>query len=104
MSLQVVTGSLLREGSVAYLKLEDGRPCWTTDIREASAAPKDSEDLQTLLDAASADIRTIIIAPYTIDVEATDSGFAPSSIRERIRALGPTVALPTFHSEARSAA
>jgi hypothetical protein len=33
---------------------------------------------------------TLLVDPYLIDVMAAEGGFAPSSYRERVRAMGPT--------------
>jgi len=93
MALQVYTASLLKEGLVAYLCLEEGAASWTSDIREATAG--DGDALTTLkITAEKAEQNNLVIAPYAVDVLETDSGWKASTKREQIRAEGPTVSLP----------
>ncbi|TNE36734.1 MAG: DUF2849 domain-containing protein [Alphaproteobacteria bacterium] len=94
MALQVYTASLLKEGLVAYLRLEENVASWTRDIREATAAAEG-----TLLDALKnaseqAEKNNLVIAPYAIDVLEDAEGFSATTKREQIRAMGPTIRLP----------
>ena len=93
MALQVYTASLLREGLVAYLCLDNGRAFWTTDLRKATARSVD--DIAALKSAAErAEQDNIVIAPYAMDVIETEDGLAATTRREQIRASGPTFVLP----------
>ncbi|MZR29035.1 DUF2849 domain-containing protein [Sneathiella litorea] len=93
MALQVYTASLLKEGLVAYLTLDNNLPSWTTDIHQATAAIDDS--LEALKKAAEqSEQDNIVVAPYAIDVIKTDSGIIAATKREQIRATGPTIELP----------
>ena len=93
MAMQVYTASLLREGLVAYLCLENGISSWTSDIRQATA---DSEGQLDLLKTAAeqAERENIVVAPYAIDVLETENGWKAATKREQIRAEGPTIVLP----------
>ncbi|PHQ70868.1 MAG: hypothetical protein COB93_04485 [Sneathiella sp.] len=99
MALQVYTASLLKEGLVAYLCLEDGASSWTSDIRGATAG--DGDLLETLKIAAEkAERDNLIIAPYVVDVLEAENGWKATTKREQIRADGPTIALPRDASAA----
>lgn len=100
MALQVYTASLLKEGLVAYLCLENGHAFWTTDLRKATArAADDIEALKIAAEQAEQD--NIVIAPYAMDVIETAEGLAATTRREEIRASGPTFVLP--HDNIRAA-
>ncbi|USG60723.1 DUF2849 domain-containing protein [Sneathiella marina] len=93
MALQVYTASLLKEGLVAYLCLEDGLPSWTPEIGQATAM--DDGSVESLKIAAEKSERdNIIVAPYAIDVVNSDGGWVAATKREQIRASGPTIVLP----------
>ncbi|MEH6544887.1 MAG: DUF2849 domain-containing protein [Sneathiella sp.] len=93
MALQVYTASLLKEGLVAYLCLEDGSPFWTSEIARATVV--DDETVESLKVAAEkSEQENIIVAPYAIDVLNSDNGWIAATKREQIRASGPTVSLP----------
>ncbi|MDF2367059.1 DUF2849 domain-containing protein [Sneathiella sp.] len=93
MALQVYTASLLKEGLVAYLALENGQPSWTSDIHQATVSEEDT--LDALKQAAEqSEQENIIVAPYAIDVLKTEDGIVAATKREQIRAEGPTIELP----------
>lgn len=93
MTLQVMTASLLKEGLVAYLRLEGDAASWMTNIKDATAAgPDDIEKLKRAAELSESENR--VIAPYPIDVVYMESGPEACSWRERIRASGPTIQLP----------
>ncbi|MEX1035273.1 MAG: DUF2849 domain-containing protein [Sneathiella sp.] len=93
MALQVYTASLLKEGLVAYLSLENGLPSWTPDIRQATAGT-DAELDALKLAAEQSEQENLIVAPYAIEVLETETGYVASTKREQIRANGPTISLP----------
>ena len=93
MALQVYTASLLKEGLVAYLCLENGHPSWTFDISQATAGHDDELDALKLA-AERSEQDNIVVAPYAIEVLETDSGIMATTKREQIRASGPTITLP----------
>ncbi len=93
MALQVYTASLLKEGLVAYLALENGHPSWTSDIHQATVSEGDA--LDALKKAAEqSEQENIVVAPYAIDVLKTEDGIVAATKREQIRADGPTIGLP----------
>ena len=104
MALQVYTASLLKEGLVAYLSLENGLPFWTSDIRQATAGHGETLDaLKTAAERSEQD--NLVIAPYAIEVLEIDGGWMAATKREQIRAEGPTIRLPRDKSrESRQAA
>lgn len=98
MALQVYTASLLKEGLVAYLCMEEENAYWSTDIRKAAAVGDD--DIQKLKAAADRSEReNIIVAPYAIDVDLTEQGLLPTTKREQIRANGPTIIMPVTQAK-----
>ena len=84
--MKAVTGNRLRDGAVIY-RVADGE--WTTDIGQAAAYGADAE---AALKAAEADVAgAVVVGIELIDVVQGASGLEPVSLRERIRAYGPTV-------------
>jgi hypothetical protein len=90
---QVYTASLLKEGLVAYLCLEDGLPSWTAEIGRATATNHDTvEALKIAAEKSEQD--NLVVAPYAIDVVNSGNGWIAATKREQIRASGPTIPLP----------
>jgi len=86
----VITANRLGDGAVIY-RTADGS--WSTEI-SASAVATTSERAKELLAAAAAD-GVLAVEPYVAPVQfAADKRVLPGNLRERIRAEGPTVALP----------
>jgi sulfite reductase (NADPH) hemoprotein beta-component len=84
---QLVTGNRLRDGVPVYFAGPGG---WSPALAEARhVAPKDAPAL--LAEAQAGDGPSPVIAPYLIEAVAADGGLRPVSLRERIRAFGPTV-------------
>jgi len=82
----VVTASRLRDGAIV----------WATDAgwseHFAAAAIHDATTIETALATAAADIRTQrVVGVYKVEVSPTADGFEPVSVREIIRATGPSV-------------
>ena len=88
MAAKVLTGNRLRDGEVVFL---DAAGAWSTDIRAARLAQDSGavEELEKQL--ADADRGTEVTDLYLFDAETVDGAIRPVHIRERIRALGPTV-------------
>ncbi len=84
---KVLSANRLLDGEVVFLDRGGG---WSQRIDEALVAAKTDEPaLKALGDRA---VRARIVTSLEIiDVEAADGGVRPLHIRERIRALGPTV-------------
>ena len=93
MALQVYTASLLKEGLVAYLRLDDEGASWSTDLNKATAAQEDTlAHLQK--EAERSERENIVVGIYAVDVIETDKGLEPIENREKIRASDPTIILP----------
>lgn len=93
MALQVYTASLLKEGFVAYLRLDDEGASWSTDLNKATAVQEEAfADLQK--EAERSERENIVVGIYAVDVVQTDQGLEPIENREKIRANGPTITLP----------
>ena len=98
MTLQVFTASLLKEGLVAYLCRENGNAYWSTDLTKAATA-NDKELNALQLEAERAEMENIVVAPYAVEVEILEGRIVPTTPRERIRANGPTILIPTTISD-----
>ncbi len=84
--MKAVTGNRLRDGAVIY-RMADGD--WTTDIASAAAY---GEDANLALKAAEIDAaNAIVVGVELIDVVKGATGLEPVSLREKIRAYGPTI-------------
>lgn len=88
MTLHVITASRLRDGAIVWL----GRDAaWLTDF--ADALPFDEATLPTGLAMGVEAVRRQFVTGFMqIEVEpAPAGGLRPASVRERIRATGPSV-------------
>lgn len=84
---QVVTANRLNDGAVVYLA-EPGR--WSTRLEEARML-LDAAQAEVMLSEAERDAATRVVGPYLIEVETGEAGPRVASLRERIRATGPTI-------------
>lgn len=86
-----VTANELGSGRVVFRDAAGG---WTAAIADAAIASTPA-DAQTMLLAARADEAACrVVEPMLIDVAADAPSPRPVSLRERIRATGPTAGLP----------
>jgi hypothetical protein len=86
--MQIVTANRLTDGLVVFRK-SDG--AWSTLVQEAGVV-SEKPALEAALAAAGADAAArLIVEPYAIDVELSAGDLRPKTLRERIRAAGPTV-------------
>ena len=91
MSERVITANRIRDGVPVYLRRNADECSWTESIAEASATA-DAGALAALTTLAAADAgRAIVIEPYAIDVVVGQAGTEAVALREKIRAIGPTV-------------
>ncbi len=92
---QAVTANRLTDGEVVYLTSENhGANLWSEAFSHAAIAdgPEASEAL--LAQALAAGYEAHVLDPYLFEVlEDAQSGYHPASVREIIRAKGPTVRL-----------
>jgi len=85
---KVVTANRLIDGLVVFVA--DG-PRWVTDIKDATVF-EDGPKLDEAMAFGAAEVANRkIVDPYTIDIVVVDGGPVPERLRERIRAIGPSV-------------
>ena len=84
---KVVTGNRLRDGIPIYFT---GAGRWSPDVNDALHVEAAGAD-GLLADALAGPRPHPIVAPYLIDTVAADGAIRPTTLRERIRAFGPTV-------------
>jgi hypothetical protein len=82
--LNIITGNDLKTGAVIWWA-GDG---WSHHVEDAVDV---GETGDTLLARETAALR--VNGGYVVEASATDEGVRPNHIKERIRALGPTVRL-----------
>ncbi|WP_338444969.1 DUF2849 domain-containing protein [Pelagerythrobacter marensis] len=80
--MKIVTGNDLKTGAVVWWTGVD----WSIHVEDAVDAGEQAEDIALREEAARR-----VNAPYVIEGEKTADGVRPAHIKERIRALGPTV-------------
>ena len=80
--MKIVTGNDLKTGAVIWWTGYD----WSLHVDDAVDAGEQAEEIAAREDAARR-----VNNPYVIEGEKTADGVRPSHIKDRIRALGPTV-------------
>jgi hypothetical protein len=88
---QAVTANRLTDGEVVYFTADNQ---WAENFSQADVAegPEAAEAL--LARATPADVEAYVLGVYLFEVvEADEQAFAPASVRESIRAKGPTIRL-----------
>lgn len=94
----IVTANDLADGGVRYLAIADEDHVWHRDIRSASATPDPATGEAWLAEANRDVAANLIVAPYVIDVVPGADGPLHGSVRERVRAAGPTTGNSLRHS------
>lgn len=85
---KIITANRLADGAVVYRRVNGD---WSQLVAEAELV-QDEQAAAELLAAAENDVaRAIVVAPYIIDVARDKNDLAPVTLRERIRAAGPTI-------------
>jgi hypothetical protein len=87
---QAVTANRLSDGEVVYWA-EDNH--WVEDFSAAAIADGAEASEALLARAMPADFELAVLEPYLFEVLEEGAGFKPASVRETIRAHGPTVRL-----------
>ena len=82
--MKILTGNDLKSGAVTWW---DGSG-WSLHVENAADVGEHGDDIAARENAARR-----VVAPYVIDGESGPDGVRPAHIKERIRALGPTVRL-----------
>ena len=85
-SRQAITANRLADGRVVYVAADGA---WVTDFARAHALDAGNEE-RWLARAAADEVAGIVIGPYAIAL-AEGPAPVPATLRERIRARGPTV-------------
>ncbi|MDR7155629.1 hypothetical protein J2W40_002461 [Sphingobium xenophagum] len=80
--MKILTGNDLASGDVIWWA-GDG---WSRQVSDAADVGAQGDDLARAEEAA---LR--VVGAYVIDATITDDGVRPAHIKDRIRALGPTV-------------
>jgi hypothetical protein len=101
MSHQVVTASRLRDGRAVYLTVGS---TWSEKIAGSLVSSSDDESKTMLADGEAAADSHVVVDPYLIDVTLDDALPRPVTIREQIRASGPTVDYGAIQSDIRQVA
>ena len=87
MTGKAVTANRLGDGTVVYLT-DDGQ--WSTRVGDCLVSG--AADGERMMDrAAEAEPAQHVVGAYLIDVEVADGAVHPLTLREAIRAKGPTV-------------
>ena len=82
--MKILTGNDLKSGAVVWW---DGQG-WSRHVNDAVDVGDKGDGIIATEQAARR-----VFAAYAIDAESTPEGVRPGHIKERIRALGPTVRL-----------
>lgn len=80
--MKILTGNDLKSGAVVWWTGYD----WSIHVEDAIDVADQGEAI-----AAREEGSRRVNVPYVIDAEKTADGVRPAHIKERIRALGPTV-------------
>ena len=82
--MKILTGNDLKTGAVIWWTGSD----WSLHVTDAGDVGGEGEVIAAIENAARR-----VVSPYVIDGEKTADGVRPAHIKDRIRALGPTVRL-----------
>ena len=80
--MKILTGNDLKTGAVVWW---DGQ-AWSLHVDDAVDVGDQAEEIAAREEAARR-----VNVPYAIDAERDDKGVRPAHIKDRVRALGPTV-------------
>jgi hypothetical protein len=80
--MKILTGNDLGDGRVTWWTGSG----WSYLVEDAADVGEAGEQI-----AATEEAARRVNAPYVIDAEATPTGPRPAHIKDRVRALGPTV-------------
>lgn len=82
--MKALTGNRLTDGEVVFWKAG----AWVD--RFADAELFEDADKAEAAEASAKSQQTVVVDPYLIDIVESEGLWAPTSYRERLRALGPT--------------
>ncbi len=84
----VIAASRLADGLVVFLA-KDGT--WTEDFNRAAVISDAAAAAEALKRAQADEAANVVVEPYAVPVEERNGHVAPKSLREAIRAAGPTI-------------
>ncbi|NBC36866.1 DUF2849 domain-containing protein [Novosphingobium sp. FSY-8] len=82
--MKIVTGNDLKTGEVTWWTGSE----WSTNVNDAADVGADAATVIATEEAARR-----VVAAYAIDATSENGAVRPAHIKDRIRALGPTVRL-----------
>lgn len=85
---QMIIANRLRDGAVVFLAPNEG---WEPAIAAGAVIEDEASATRLMALAKRHEAECLVIDPQLIDVEIKDGAPRPTSIREAIRAFGPTV-------------
>lgn len=80
--MKILTGNDLKTGAVVWWDGQD----WSLYVDRSVDVGDEADAIAAREEAARR-----VNAPYAIDADKTDDGVRPAHIKDRVRALGPTV-------------
>jgi hypothetical protein len=83
-----VTANTLGDGLVVF---RTAHGTWSPELGDAAVLTQPEHADGALAAAENDATRNIVLNPYLIEMTAVGGGWQPSSLRERIRAHGPTI-------------
>ena len=101
MKQQVVTASRLRDGRAVYLTTGG---TWSEKIAGSLVSTNEDDNAAMLATAQEAADAQFIVDPYLVDVTLDDALPTPVTMREKMRATGPSVTYVANQSEYRQVA
>lgn len=84
---RAATANRLRDGIVVFRTVTGG---WSDRLADAEIVGGEADAARLLTEAERDAANAVVVGPYLIDVVETDGDIRPASLRERIRAFGPT--------------
>lgn len=82
--MKILTGNDLKTGAVIWWTGSD----WSLHVADAADVGEQGEAI-----AAAENAARRVVGPYVIDAQPDGAGVRPAHIKDRIRAVGPTVRL-----------
>lgn len=80
--MKILTGNDLKSGAVVWWSGSD----WSLHVNDAADVGEDADTI-----AASEEAARRVNVPYAIEATTDKNGVRPAHIKDRVRALGPTV-------------
>ena len=88
--MKIITANGLVDGEVVWL---GSQKSWVVNINQAELLESNEDTEKAMKIAEGAVVERQIVEPYLVDVESIDGSIVPKSVKEKIRAKGPTIRL-----------